>query len=83
MYCKESPVTEWLPVAASTLSLSSLYKTSVFSEIDPVPPIFFHLKSFLWKAPLTVKVRKRIIDQILGYISFFIEIHAHLGHLLA
>ena len=70
-------------MAASALSLSSAYKTFVFSEINPVPPIFFHLKSFLWKGPLTVKVRKKIIDQILGYISFCIEIHIHLGHLFA
>ena len=66
-------------VAASSLLLSSAYKASVFSEINPVPPYFFHLKSFLWKGPLTVKVRKKFIDQILGYI----EIRAHLGHLFA
>ena len=46
-------------VAASSLLLSSAYKASVFSEINPVPPYFFHLKSFLWKGPLTVKVRKK------------------------
>ena len=45
--------------------------------------IFFHLESFLWKRPMTVEVRKKIIDQILGYISFCIEIRAHLGHLFA
>ena len=44
IYCKESPVAEWLPVAASALSLSSTYKTSVFPEINPVPPYFFSLK---------------------------------------
>ena len=70
-------------MAASALSLSSAYKTSVLSESNPVPPIFFHLKSFLWKGPLTVKVRKKIIDQILGCISFCIEIRAYLGHLFA
>ena len=71
-------------MAASALSLSSVLSlTSVFSEISPVPHIyFFHLKSFLWKGPLTVKVRKKIIDQILGYISFCIEIRAYLGYLL-
>ena len=31
---------------------------------------FFYLKSFLRKCSLTVKVRKKIIDQVLGYISF-------------
>ena len=70
-------------MTASAFSLSSAYKTSVFSEINAVPPYFYHLKSFLWKGPLTVKVRKKIIDQILGYISFCIEIHGHLGHLFA
>ena len=45
------------------------------------PYIFFHLKSFLWKGPLTVKDRKKFIDQILSYISFCFEISAHLGHL--
>ena len=33
------------------------------------------------EGPLTVKVRKKIIDQILGYISFRGEIPAHIGHL--
>ena len=28
-------------VAASALSLSSAYKASAFSEINPVPPSFF------------------------------------------
>ena len=68
-------------MAASALSLSSAHKTYVFSEINPIPPIYFHLKPFLWKGPLTVKVRKKIIDQNLGYINFCIEIRAHLGHL--
>ena len=71
-------------MAASALPLSSAYKTTVYSEINPVPPyIFFHLTSFIWKGPLTVKVRKKTSDQILGYISFCIEIRAHLGHLFA
>ena len=68
-------------MAASAFSLSSVYKTLFFfSEINPVPPyFFFHLKSFLLKGPLTVKVRKKFINHILGYISFCIEIRAHLG----
>ena len=78
-----SYIEEKLFVAASTLSLSSTYKASFFSEINPVPPHFFHLKSFLWKDSLAVKVRKTFIDQILSYISFCFEIRAHLGHLFA
>ena len=71
-------------VAASTLSLSSAYKASAFSEINLVPPSFFlRLKSFLWKGHLTVKARKKIIDQILSYSSFCFQIRAHLGHLFA
>ena len=45
--------------------------------------MFFHLKYFLWKGPLTVKDRKIIIDQILGYISCCTEIHAHLRDFFA
>ena len=70
-------------MAASALSLSTAHKTSVFSEIKPAPPYFFHLKSFLWKGPLRVKVRKKIIDQVLGYSTFCIETRAHFGHLFA
>ena len=46
-------------VAASTLSLSSGYKGYVFPEINYEAPVFLHLKSILWKDPLTVKVRKK------------------------
>ena len=46
-------------VAASVFSLSPAYKTSVFSESNPVPPHFLHLKSFLLKGLFTVKVRKK------------------------
>ena len=46
-------------VAASTLSLSSGYKAYVFPEINYEAPVFLHLKSILWKDPLTVKVRKK------------------------
>ena len=41
-----SYIEEKLFVAASALSLSSTYKGSVFSEINPVPPWFFSLKIF-------------------------------------
>ena len=76
-----SYIEEKLFVAASALSLCSTCKASVFSEINPVPPFFFHLKSFLWKSPLTVRVRKKFINQISSYISFCFVIRAHLGHL--
>ena len=46
-------------VAASALSLSIAYKTSIFSEINPIAQSFFHLKSFLWKGLLTGKIRKK------------------------
>ena len=46
-------------VAASALLLISAYKATVFSEINPVPHTFFHLKSSLWKGPLAVEVRKK------------------------
>ena len=61
----------------STLLLTKLL---FFSEINSIPPYFFHLKSFLWKGSLTVKITKKI-DQNLGYISFYFEIRVHLGHL--
>ena len=70
-------------VAVYSLLLISVYNASVFSDINPVPPYFFHLRSFLWKEPMTVKVRKTIIDQNLGYISFCFEVRAHLDHLFA
>ena len=60
-------------VATSAISLSSAYKASVFSEINPVPLYFFHLKSFLWNGPLAVKVRKKIINQILDNIGFCLK----------
>ena len=70
-------------MATSALLVTSAYKASDFSESYPAPPfiLFFHLKFFLWKGPLTVKVRKKNIDQILGYISFCFEMQSHLGHI--
>ena len=68
--------------AAFTPSLSSAQKTFIFSEISPIHPYFFHLKSLLWKDPVTVKIRrKKIIYHILGYISFYFKVSAHSGHL--
>ena len=56
----------------------------LFSQkLAPYANIFFHLKSFIWRSPLAVKVRKKFIYQILSYISFCFEICAHLGHLFA
>ena len=54
-------------MAASTLLLSFAYKVlSVFWEINHIPQcFFFHLKFFLCKGSLTVKIRKKN-DQILG-----------------
>ena len=49
----------WWLVAASALLLSSACKAFVFSENSPLPSYFFHLKSFLWKGLLTVKVREK------------------------
>ena len=70
-------------VAVYSLLLSSVYNASVFSDINPVPLYFFHLRSFLWKELMTDKVRKTIIDQNLGYISFSFEVRAHLDNLFA
>ena len=58
-------------------------KLTFSQKLTPCPHNCFHLKPFLWKGPLTVKVRKKFIDQILSYISFCFEIRAHLGHLFA
>ena len=69
-------------MAASALLLRSAYKASVFSEINPEPAYFFHLKYFLWKGALTVKVRKNHRSDF-GLHQFCIEIRAHLGHLFA
>ena len=55
-----SYIEEKLFVAASVLSSSSTYEASVFSEISLVPPFFFHIKSFLWKGPLTVEDKKKL-----------------------
>ena len=68
-------------VAASALSLSSACKASLVSEGTPVPAFFFSLKILsygrvVWQSNL----EKKIIDQILGYISLCFEIRAHLGH---
>ena len=71
-------------MAASALSLSSAYKASVFSEINPVLPSLFTLKILsMEKSSDSQSYKKKIIDQILGYISFSIKSLAHLGNLFA
>ena len=62
----------------SAVPVRYAYKSSIIPEINPVPTCFFCSKSFLCKGPQTIK-----IDQILGYISFNLEICANLGHLFA
>ena len=54
-----------------------------FSDIDPVPSFSHSPKPFVWIDALTAKDRIKIIDQILGYISFCFESRAHLSHLFA
>ena len=63
--------TRWWPLP---LFCYVLLTKPVFLENNPVIHVFSHQKSFLWKgSPLTVKIRKKAIDQILSYISFYIE----------
>ena len=83
IYCKKASAAEQLLVSASLSRYVLHRKLSLFQKVTPYSHIFFHLKYFLWKGPLRVKIRKKIIDQILGYISFYFEICAHLGHLFA
>ena len=65
-------------VAASTLPLSSAYKTSVFSEINPAPLCFFlNLKSSLWKGPLRVKITKQKSLIRFWATSVSILVHVH------
>ena len=55
-----------------------------FCYISILTNLLFSLKILpIERSSLTVKVRKKIIDQILGCISFCFEIPAHLGHLFA
>ena len=68
-------------MADSAVPVRSAYKSSIIPEINPVPTCCFCLKSFLWKGPQTIKIKKN--DQILGYISFNFEICANLGHFFA
>ena len=64
-------------VVASTLPLSSAYKTSVFSEINPVPLFFLKLKILpVERSSESQNYKTKIIDQILGYISFYFGIRA-------
>ena len=63
--------------------LAIFQSASLPSTFNPMPPYFFHIKSFQWKGPVTVKIREKVIDQTSGYSSFCFEIPAHLGHLFA
>ena len=79
IYIVKNCLLQKLIVAASAFSFSSV---PFFQKLTPCSYISFRLKSFLWKCPLTVKVKK-IIDQILVYSSFRFAIRVHLGHLFA
>ena len=59
-------------------------KLPFFSEINPVPPYFFALKILpMESSSESQSYKKKIMDQMFGYISFCFEIRAHLGHLFA
>ena len=82
-FCVEAKILIDFHICIS-VPLSSAYKASVFLEINPVPPIFFFTENPSYgKALWQSKLEKRIIDQILGCISFCFEIRAYLGHLFA
>ena len=73
-------------MAASVLLLSSVYKASVFSEINPVPH-FFHLKALLWKDIWQSKLEKIAVSvsvaQFLSYSSLCFQIQEHLNNRFA
>ena len=71
-------------VAASTLLLNVQYKASVFFTNQSRTPIFFPFKILpMERSSDTQKLEKKIINQILVYISYYSEIRAHLGNLFA
>ena len=73
-------------MAASALLLISAYKTSVFSEIKiAYTPIFFFfsLKILSMERSSDSQNKKKIVDQILAYISFCFQVCRHLGHLFS
>ena len=45
--------------------------------------MFLSLKIIPMERPSDSQNQRKKIDQILGYISFYFEIYAHLGHLFA
>ena len=53
-------IEEKIFVAASSLSLSSTYKASVFAEIKPVPSYFFSLKVFPMEKSSDNQSKKKI-----------------------
>ena len=48
-------------MADSAVPVRSAYKSSIIPEINPVPTCCFCLKSFLWKGPQTIKIKKKTI----------------------
>ena len=73
-------------MTASALLLSSAHKASVFSEINPVPPLFFFTQNpssgkVLWQS----KLEKKIIDQIfatLVFVLIYVYIYVIFSHKL-
>ena len=71
-------------MAASSLSLISAYKASVFSEINPIPQYFFSLKILPTERPTDRQSKKKISSiRLWASISFYFETRAHLVHLFA
>ena len=74
-------------MAASALLLISAYKTSVFSEIKIAYTLifffFFSLKILSMERSSDSQNKKKIMDQILAYISFCFQVCRHLGHLFS
>ena len=68
-------------MADSAISSISAYKTAVFSEINPVPLSFCLLKILPMERSSDSQSQKKIIDQIVGYNSFYVKLRANLSHL--
>ena len=71
-------------MAASSLLLSSAYKASVFSEINPILQYFISLKILPTERPTGRQSKKKKSSiRLWASISFYFEGHTHLGHLFA
>ena len=68
-------------VAASALSLSSAFKSSVFSESSPVLPYFFSLKILPMEGSSDSQSWKK--NHQSDFVLHQFRIRAHLGHLFA